>query len=194
MFPNNNSSRYYGAAANYNKPHFKIGLIGIISLVLGVLILLVIGFFVVNLATSGPRTEAMKLIAREKNFLKFLTDNQKSITNEDLSVVNSSAVSLQTSDFYSLQKGIKNNYNVDEIPDEVFTAEADTTSKDKLATAKTKIEFDQVYVQIVHDKIASIQQLADTVNQNAGGSFKTAIDTNLANLKVVDQKMTQIKF
>ena len=189
------AAKFYGAAAQYNKPPgFGVGgnLLKIAGIVVAALVLLTAGYIGFNALTSGGRNDASRLVARERVLLSFLSTNQSMITSDDLKTVNSNAISLQTSDVYALQQGLKSNFSVTTIPDDITKSEADTTSAKTLATAKTQGRFDQAYVQLLRDKIATLQSLENGIFTSSNGSLKTAVQTNLDNLKIIDEQLAKL--
>ena len=84
MQPGSTTTKYYGAAAQYNKTGGTGGrLIKIALLILGAIILLSAAFIGITALTSIGRTDAARLVAREKQLLTFLTINQTSISTDD---------------------------------------------------------------------------------------------------------------
>lgn len=188
--------KYYGAAAQYNKPSglglgnfFKIG-----GIVLGAIILVTIGYFVImSFANAGQETAAT-LVAREKQLVTFITTNQKDITDDNLSTVNSNLLSLATSDAYALQQGLKSSYGLTAVPEAITKQESDTTSAAKLTTAKAQAQFNKVYLELLKSKIASIKEAAQEVTTTSSGSMKTAAETTINHLTTIQQKLTQFQF
>lgn len=185
--------KYYGAAANYNSGGAGIGgnLLKIIALVVGVLVLITIGFFAFNAITSGPRDNAARLVVRERQLLSFMNTNQEKIASDNLRTINSTAISLLTSDTYALQQGLRSAHRMtlDDIPGTITASEADAKSASELTAAQVQSRFDQVYVQILRNKIASSLKLANEVLGQSRGSLKTAVQTSISNLKNIDQKL-----
>ena len=106
---------------------------------------------------------------------------------------NSNAVSLLTSDAQVLQKGLKTNYGLLAVPDEIAKTEIDTTSATVLRTAQVQSRFDAAYVQLLRDKITSTESLARTVLAGASGTLKTAVQTALNNLVTVDNQLAKLQ-
>lgn len=187
--------KYYGAAADYNRPK-STGLgkiLKIIGLVIGVIILITVGYFIFTALTSGGKNSAATLVAREKQLVSFLTTNQAGIGNDNLKTIASSATTLLNSDQYALTQGMKAAYGLAAPPDEITKAEADTTSKKALDTAKIQSRFDQVFVELLRDKLASTQQLARTVQGQSSGTLKTAADTAIKNITTIDEQLVKLQ-
>lgn len=186
--------KYYGAAAHYNRPNTGgLGqILKIIGLVVGVIVLITVGYFAYGALTSGAKNSAAQLVARQKQLLTFMTVNQSQLTAPDLITATSNAVSLQTSDNYSITQGLR-TFGLTSVPEAIARTESDTTSSKTLAAAKTQNRFDTVYLQLLRDKIAATQQLAQTVLSSAGGSMKTAVQTLVSHLTTIDAQLAKLQ-
>lgn len=187
--------KYYGAAAEYNKSGGSGfgNILKIFGLVVGVIVLITIGFFAYNVLTSGGKNSAAQLVARERQLLTFITVNQAGIDNDNLKTVSSNALSLFTSDSYALSQGLKTSFGLAAVPDVIAKTEVDTTSTKALDTAKIQSRYDQVYLELLRDKIAATQQLARSVLNNSNGAFKTAAETSIKNLTTVDEQLAKLQ-
>ena len=186
--------KFYGAAAQYNRSN-RGGLgqiLKIVGLVVGVIILISIAFIVYNLLTSGSKNSAAQMVARQRQLLTFMTNNQASITNPDLKTINSNATSLESSDNYAITQGLR-TFGLTAVTEAITKLEADSTSSKTLAAAVVQSRFDAVYLQLLREKIAATQQLANTVLPNANGSMKTAIQTMIANRTTIDEKLAKLQ-
>jgi hypothetical protein len=186
--------KYYGAAATYNKPGSGgLGsLLKIIGIVVGVIVLLSLAFLGYNILTSGGKNTAAQLVARERQLITFMTTNQSSIKTDSFLTINSNGVSLVTSDHYALLQGLKTNYGLTAVPEEIAKSEVDSTSAKTLSTAKIQSRFDKVYLQLLRDKIAATQQLARSVLGSASGSLKTATENSIKNLTTIDEQLAKL--
>lgn len=194
MQPSSSTTKYYGAAAQYNKTSNGLGgLFKIIIIVLGVILLLSLGFIGFSLLTSAGKNDAARFWAREKQLLSFVTTNQSSITSDDFQTTNSNARSLLTSDLYAVQQSVKNSYGLTTIPDTIAKSEVDTTSATALQNATVQSRFDTVYVQLLRDKIASAESLARTVQNGSSDTLKTAVQTALNNLVIIDNQLAKLQ-
>lgn len=187
--------KYYGAAAQYNKPSGTgLGaLLKIIGMVISVIILLSIVFLVYNAVSSGGKNAAAQLVARERQLITFMTTNQGSISSDSFLTINSNAVSLVTSDHYNLSQGLKTAYGLATVPEEIAKTEVDSTSKKTLDTAKIQSRFDQVYLELLREKIAATQQLARTVQGQSSGSLKAAVETSIKHLTTIDEQLAKLQ-
>ena len=187
--------KYYGAAAQYNKPGGTgLGaILKIIGMVVGVIVLLSVGFLAYNAFSSGGKNSAAQLVAREKNLITFMTTNQSTLASDSFLTINSNAVSLITSDHYNLSQGLKSAYGLATAPEEIAKTEIDSTSKKTLDTAKIQSRFDQVYLELLRGKIAATQQLARTVSGQSSGTLKTAADTSIKHLTTIDEQLAKLQ-
>lgn len=188
------TSKYYGAAAQYNKSGSPGGrLLKLGLLILLMIVLLSAGFIAFSALTSAGKNDAARLVARERQLVNFMTSNQSSIANDDLQTANSNALSLGTSDLYALQQGLRLSYGLSAVPDAIAKAEQDTTSATALRTAQVQSRFDSAYLQLLRDKIASTESLARSVLAGSGGTLKTAITTQLNNLVIIDNQLAKLQ-
>jgi hypothetical protein len=194
VYTTNMQPKYYGAAASYNRPNRNgFGqILKIIGIVVGVIILISLAFFAYSALTSGSKNSAAQLVARQKQLLSFMTTNQASIISPDLKTINSNALSLETSDNYAITQGLR-SFGIAAVPEQIARLEVDSTSSTTLATAVTQRRFDTVYVQLLREKIAATQQLAQTVLGSASGTMKTAIQTMITNLTTIDGQLTRLQ-
>lgn len=187
--------KYYGAAAEYNKPQ-STGLgqiLKIIGMVVGIIVLITIAYFVYSALTSGGRNNAATLVAREKQLITYMTTNQATLENDNLRTINSNGSALITSDHYALTQGMKTAYGLATPPEEITKAEADTTSKKTLDNAKIQSRFDTVYIELLQEKIASTQQLARSVRDGSSGTLKTAAEATIKNLTTIDEQLAKLQ-
>lgn len=186
--------KYYGAAADYNKssgPNFG-NLLKFAGIFVGAIVLIAGGFFAYTFFTSAGKNNAAQLVAREKQLLAFVTNNQDDITSDTLKTVNSNAISLLASNSYALSQGLK-TFGLTAVPDPITKSEADTTSAKTLAEAKVRANFDRVYLELLREKIAATESLARTVQSGSSGSMKTAVTTLLSNLSAIDNQLAKLQ-
>lgn len=194
MQPSGITSKYYGAAAQYNKGGSSGSrLIKLLFLILGILVLLSLAYIGISALTSAGKNDAAKLVARERQLLNFMSSYQGSIANDDFQTTNSNAIALATSDLYALQRGLQTSYGLSTVPDAIAKSEIDTTSATALKTAQIESRFDAAYLQLLRDKIAATESLARTVESGSGGTLKTAIETQLNNLVNVDNQLAKLQ-
>lgn len=188
MDPN---SRYYGAAANYNKPgrpglnrRFWV-LIGAI-LVVGVL--LFVAFTIFSSLTNGPRDQLATLVAREKSLQAFTTANQSKLTNNQLAKINSQTSIYMTSDSTGLQKQLSLRYSLSEIPKEITAAEADTSASE-LTEATQSGKFNEVYKEILDKKLTATLRLAESVQLGTSGQLNAALEKTIQSLTALQAEL-----
>jgi hypothetical protein len=187
--------KYYGAAADYNRPP-STGLgkiLKLVGLVVGIIVLITIAYFAFMALTSGGRNSTATLVAREKQLTTFMTTNQATLENDNLRTINSNGSTLITSDHYALTQGMKAAYGLTSPPEDITKSEADTTSKKTLDTAKIQSRFDTVYVELLQEKIASTQQLARSVRDSSSGALKTAAEATIKNLTTIDEQLAKLQ-
>lgn len=188
--------KYYGAAADYNKPSgpsINKRLIFFVLAGLGILLLLAVGFAIITSLSAAPRADLGRLILREQQLQAFITTNQKAVRTDELSKVSSEALILVTTDTSALNKQLVAIYGSTEVPPEVATSEVDTTSVEKLKTAASVGKYDQVYLQLLRDKIAASMQLATSLKSSSSGGLTTTLNQNLANLSTIDKQLSALK-
>lgn len=186
--------KFYGAAAEYNKGGgLNFGnVLKIAGLAVGVIILIAAGFFGYTFLTSAGKNNAAQLVAREKQLLNFVTNNKEDITSDAFKTVNSNAISLLSSDSYALTQGLK-TFGLTAVPEAITKGEADSTSAKTLTNAKVQATFDQVYLELLREKIAATESLARTVQSGSSGSMKTAVTTLLSNLSAIDGQLAKLQ-
>lgn len=187
--------KYYGAAAEYNKggPSLNSRVLRLTLLVLGIIVLITVAYFIVSLISNGPRDNAARLLARNRQLLVFMANNQKSLNSEDTKTVTTNAISFAYSDNYAISQGLATNYNLTTVPDVISKSEVDTTSAALLTTATINSRFDAEFVQLLRDKIAADLQLAHQVQGSVGGTLKAAVGTAIGHLNTTDEQLARLK-
>ncbi len=188
--------KFYGAAAQYNKPSdSKLGaVLKIAGLVLLILVLITAGYYLVTALTSTNKNQAARLVAREKQLVSYISTYSKSITDDSLSTVSSNAYALATNDYYALQQGLKSSYSLSAVPDSITAEEADSTSESKLATAQSQNKFNEVYASLLKSKVTSAKTLALEVASNSSGKMKTAANTTAEHLTEISDQLTALGY
>jgi hypothetical protein len=189
--------KYYGAAAEYNKPggfQFNRRLVFIIVGVLGLIIILWIGTALISAITSGPQRETAKLLARETKLQELVGKSKDRIRSGDLKKVNADANLLLLSDTVTLKGLLQKAYNLDRIPTEIEKAEVDSATDTELKDAERLGKFDRTYVEALRAKVAASLQLAQTVlSSTSNQSLKAALEQNISNLKTIDDQLAELK-
>ncbi|HSE29053.1 MAG TPA: hypothetical protein VLA77_00505 [Candidatus Saccharimonadales bacterium] len=182
------NARYYGAAADYNKPGGS-GIFRRILLLAGGLILLIIlisvAFAVINSISSGPRRELEQLAAREQSLIAFTTTYQASITDSALTKINSETTTLVTSDWVSLMGDL----GLEELSEEAIALEADTNAT-KLETARQAGRFNDEYQTTLQTKIAAQLQLALSAQQKTSNpQLSATLERTISNLQALQEQL-----
>ncbi|HEU5187130.1 MAG TPA: hypothetical protein VFT87_01360 [Candidatus Saccharimonadales bacterium] len=188
MDPN---ARYYGAAANYNKPGgpvFNRRFLVLIGALLVVILLLFVAFAIFNSFTSAPKERLATLVAREQSLQAFTSSNQSKLTSDHLQKVNSETHLYTTSDGASLKRQLSLRYGLSEIPKEITAAEADDSTK-KLNEATQSGKFNEVYKEILNQKLVATQQLAESVQQGTKGQLNAALEKAIQNLVALQEQL-----
>lgn len=157
-------------------------------LVIGIIIALLagIGLTVATLFSSSSRNDLTLLGVRENSLLALANESQKNIRNADLSVANSNATVLLTSDVTTLVA------EVGKFPDDLVKKEADTNGEN-LKQASLLNKFDSTYQSLMLDKVAALITQAETLRPNVGKSDQALVDKILVNLKSIEKQFTDLK-
>lgn len=184
MDPN---SRYYGAAADYNKPGGSNKLQRIAILIGGavlLLILIAVAFQVIGSISSGPKRELEQLAAREQSLMVFTIANQGFITEPALAKANSEASILTGSDTSSLLAYL----GVQELSESTLALEADT-SEAQLETARKSGRFNNEYRTLLQTKVAATLQLAQSVQAKSSNELNAILEQLIINLQAVESQL-----
>jgi len=159
-------------------------------LIIGVIaaLLLGIGLTVLNLLGGSSRNDLTLLAVRENSLLTLANDSQKSIRSADLSVANSNATVLLTSDVTTTitQIGVK------KLPDDLVKKEADAHAEE-LKQAGLLNKFDSTYRTIVLGKVSALitqtESLQTTVSSKKDRELVGKI---LINLQSIEKQFTAL--
>lgn len=187
--------KYYGAAAEYNKPKFALKgrLFKVVGLVFLLLIVLMSAIAIVGLINSGPSNNLASLIVRQQQLQKFIAANQKSIHSSELAKLSAEASLFLTSDSTTLKGQLMSRYGVANISQEITKRETDTTSANKLKAAIQVNKFDSTYADILRDKLAATIELARIVERESGSNLKAAAQQSIKNLQAVDTQLSAVQ-
>jgi len=180
------NARYYGAAADYNKPASSMlpRILILVGGVVAVIIFIFIAFQFISSLTSGPKKELEQLAARQQALAGFTAEYQANISDSKLAKANSEAIVLSTSDSASIvgQTGT-------EVSEDALALELDTTSAALLSTARQNGRFNDEYRKILQSKIAASLQLAQSLQQKTSDELNIALQQVVANLKSIDNEL-----
>lgn len=177
----NMQPQFYGAAAEYNKPKgFRLNkrVFLFLGLAVIVILLVVIGLGLFSSLTSASRNNLARLIVREQQLVKFIDTNESAVKSSDLKRIGSDGVLYLTTDSQALRKTLSGG-----VPEEISKEELDTTSTAKLKSATQANKYDDVYKQLLADKLSATLKLAQTVAGENKGNTKKAADQTVSNLK-----------
>jgi hypothetical protein len=192
--------KYYGAAAQYNKPAAGGGLggIGKIAMIVGfiafVILSLIGGFMLVGSLTKGPQDEFVSLAARTANLQTLFDKQRANLTNGDLKKINAEAATLLQSSAIDLKNQAGTLYGVQEIPEAVNAAEAMGDAQDALDKAKVSGTFDRTYVTQLTDKVNGTFDLAKKLKGEVDDkATKTMLDRMMAALTAINDQLSKVQ-
>jgi hypothetical protein len=192
--------KYYGAAAQYNKPAAGGGLggIGKIAMIVGfiafVILILIGGFMLVGSLTKGPQDEFVSLAARTANLQTLFDKQRANLTNGDLKKINAEAATLLQSSAIDLKNQAGTLYGVQEIPEAVNAAEAMGDAQDALDKAKVSGTFDRTYVTQLTDKVNGTFDLAKKLKGEVDDkATKTMLDRMMAALTAINDQLSKVQ-
>ncbi|HEX8390398.1 MAG TPA: hypothetical protein VF597_03185 [Candidatus Saccharimonadales bacterium] len=147
----------------------------LILLIIGGLIALIAGGFM--LSRSGDQSAELQktLSARQATTLALITDGQKNIQNGTLSKLNSDISIILNGDNVALQAALA-DAGLKKIDKEITAAEADTATFEELTDARLNATYDGVYRRIITTKLESLSALLrETNSATKSRSLKAAI-------------------
>jgi hypothetical protein len=193
------SEKYYGAAAEYHKPTggvpaFNPRIFIVIGLVVGLLVVLGIGYSFISSLSQGPQQDYTSLVARE-TALQALIDKQKTnIKSDDLKTINTNANMLLLTNLNTLNGLLKSQFGLDAVPETVTATEADPTTDTTLQTAQLGGTFDQAYIAALQNKVASGLQLAQKVEgESSGAKLKAALESLKVTLNSISDSLSKVQ-
>jgi hypothetical protein len=196
--------KYYGAAAQYNKPAPGLmpgagGMGGkkilmIVGLILFVILVLVGGLTLISGLTKGPQDDFVALTARTSNLTALLEKQKPNIKNGDLKKINAEATTLILSDSMELTNQATTLFGVAEIPEAIAAAQSFATVEEELEAAKVSGTFDRTYVTQVTDLINGTFDLA----QKMHGAVSTkeaqdVLDKAMTNLITINDQLSKVQ-
>lgn len=155
-------------------------------LVIGVIVAAVIGIglFVANLLIGNSRNDLTLLAVRENSLLTLANASQKNIRSPELSLANSNATVLLTSDVVSMTSDL----GMKKLPDDLVKKEADTNAEN-LKQASLLNKFDSTYRQIVLEKVSTLITQAQTVRDALGsGKSRDTVNKAIVNLQSIEKQ------
>lgn len=151
-------------------------------------LLIGIGLTAFNLFSGSSRNDLTLLAVRENSLLNLANESQKSIRNADLSVANSNATVLLTSDVTTIiaDTGIK------KLPEDLVKKEVDTNAE-TLKQASLLSKFDSTYRALVLEKVRALLSQAQTVRAAVSSKKdRDLVDKVLVNLQSIEKQFTDL--
>lgn len=148
------------------------------------LIALVVGGLMLIVASSDNSGQLMqRLSARHATTLKLVADGQKNLTDDNLQKINSELNIILLSDSARVQTELASAGIAKKLDKEIVAAEADSTTFDKLASAKLNAQYDSTYRTILIQKLESLTVLLRELHDKTKSkSLKTALSSEYQHL------------
>lgn len=157
-----------------------------------VVIILVIG---VLLSSGGDPLQGnlQHLTARYDNLVKLTRDAPKQIKDDELNKFNSEANILFSSDDAAMSGLLLARYGSKDLPQEIVTAEATTSSDAKLTEAALLGKYDDSYKTVMDQKLVGLQALLDEARGNSTNSDTlNKIKTARSNSETLRDRLKQV--
>jgi hypothetical protein len=198
--------KYYGAAAQYNKPA-TTGLMPstggggsakkilmIVGVIIFVIIILVGGLSLISGLTKGPQDDFVALTARSSNLTALLEKQKPNIKNGDLKKINAEATTLILSDSVDLTNQAASLFGVAEIPEATAAAQSFATTEEELEKAKVSGTFDRTYVTevtaLVDGTFDLAKKLRDAVTTQEAQDI---LDKTMTNLITINDQLSKVQ-
>ncbi|HSE60900.1 MAG TPA: hypothetical protein VLA88_01240 [Candidatus Saccharimonadales bacterium] len=194
--------KYYGAAAQYNKPAgFSSGggvggkkIAMLAGLILFVIIIIVGGLSLVTSLSKGPQDDFVALAARTSNLQALLEKQKPTIKNADLKKLNAEATTLLITNSNDLSEQASKLFGVAEIPETVTEAQGMGDAEEALEKAKLSGTFDRVYITTVTDKVNGTFDLAKKMSDAVSSQdAKAVLEQTMANLVLINDQLSKIQ-
>lgn len=174
----------YGVQSKHRLLTVALGGVGLLVVVVGL-------FTLLNVLTGGTKNDLTTLAAQEDNLYQFIYAQNAKIQSTDLRKINADAGILLTSNTVALHSVLVNSYGVSSLPDSAVAQANDATSAQKLKDATLINRFDPTYKTILSDKIARDLVLAQTVERELGtGSASLRLGQVVASLQSVSNQLS----
>jgi hypothetical protein len=188
--------KYYGAAAQYNKPggmQFNRKFLVIGLGVILVITLLIVGVTVINGLNAGPGRDLAKLVARQSTLQTLLEKNKDIIRGGDLRKANADANLFLLSSTATLSGYMESLYGLKSIPTDISAAEADKSAIEDLKTAEHVGKFDSTFINIIRSKLSSVLDQTQKVLGEVGNQdLKTALEDTVTALESADSEFAKL--
>lgn len=159
---------------------FPARLVLIILLIVAVLI----GGFMLLAAGSGNSGQLMqRLSARQATTLKLVADGQKNLSDDNLQKINSELNLILLSDGAVVQAELSKAGLAKKMDKTIVAAESDSTTFDKLASAKLNAQYDSTYRATLVQKLESLTALLRELHDKTKSkSLKSALSSEYRHL------------
>lgn len=189
--------KYYGAAAQYNKPvgggGGLSGILKIFGIFVGAIILIAVAFSIVSTINQGPSNEFARLVARVTELQTLLDKQRPNIRSSDLKTINATGQLLIAGDAAALNKQLTASFGLEAVPEAITAAEADPTAETTLKNASLTGTFDKVYVGVLRDKIAASYDMANSLLSSASGDTQAVLKKTLETLDALDAQLEKLQ-
>jgi hypothetical protein len=191
--------KYYGAAAQYNKPTgggftFNPKVFIVLGLALVVILALVGGMALVGSLTKGPQDDFIALAAREGTLQQLVDKEKTNIQNGDLKKINAEADTLFLSDARALSQEMQTLFGVTEIPETVLAAQSTATVEETLKAAATSGTFDRAYVSALQDQLSATYDMAKRMKDAVSSTTtKTVLELVMSNQVSISDQLTKLQ-
>ena len=188
--------RYYGAAANYNKPggsllNPKYLMIG--GLVLLVIIVLMVATAVINGINAGPGRSLATLVARETDLESLADKNKQHIKSGDLRKISADLGILLLGDTVTLTGYMSSVYNLADVPEDIAADVADPDTDEDLKTAEQTGKFDVVFAAMLNTRLAAILDQAQKVQAAVGNQeLKDALQETITTVTSLQEQLASL--
>lgn len=189
--------KYYGAAADYNKPgglqfSRKFLLIGL--LILLVIVALMVGAAIISGINATPGRDLATLISKQSALQSLLDKNKTKIKDGDLRKANADTNLLLLSSTTTLTTYMTSIYGLKVVPSSIAAAEVDSTAADNLKAAEQVGKFDSTLTSIARTKLAdSLAQANKVLSEVGNQNLKDAIQNTITALESADQQLAKLQ-
>lgn len=189
--------KYYGAAAQYNKPAggpTGLGtILKIFGIFVGAIIIIAVGFSIFATFSKGPQNDFAKLVARMDNLRALLDAKSGNIRSSDLKTINANALLLVSGDASLLTKQLQSSFDLKEVPPDIAASVDDPSIDTTLDNAVLTGTFDKAYVAVLRDAIAKTYDLAQDLQGAGGTATKEAVKKTIESLTAIDEQLSRLQ-
>ena len=155
----------------------------LVLIVLAVIAVLVGGVMLLVAGSDNSGQLMQRLSARQTTTLKLLADGQKNLTDDNLQKITSELNLILLSDNTIIQGELAGAGMAKKLDKNITAAEADSTTFDKLASAKLNAQYDSTYRVTLTQKLESLSALLRELHDKTKSkSLKSALSTEYKHL------------